>query len=426
MGPTMRVCVLGAGVVGLTTAWALAEAGCDVTIVDAASGPGEGASRGNGAQLSYNFVAPFAAPDTLRHLPEMLFDRSGPLRIRPRLNAAFIRWNLEFLRACTGRMVRATTAAQLALAAISRAEMDRLVAAEPFEFSRRVNGKLVVYRDRASFDAARRQVRTQKELGTEQIVLDGPECLREERGLRIPVSQLQGGVYTPSEEVADCGAFCNGLAEILRARNSVRFLMGRRALPVLRENRLVAVRLGREEISADHFVLCFGSGAAAFARACGFRLPIEPMKGYSLTLRPRNPSAELSHSVTDADRKIVFAPLARPTGQMIRVAGCADLVGDDNSIDPDRLATIRRGAEAVIDADTGYDREGWAGLRPCTPDSRPLIGPSPLAGLFLNTGHGGLGWTLACGSARLAADMLLGREMSGDASPFAPERYKLN
>ncbi len=421
----MHVCVLGAGVVGLTTAWALAEAGCEVTIIDAAAGPGQGASRGNGAQLSYNFVAPFAAPDTLWHLPALLLDSAAPLRIRPRLDAAFIRWNLEFLRACTGRMVRQTTAAQLALATLSRREMDKLVQTAPFEFSRRVNGKLVVYRGRASFETARRQVETQKAFGTAQIVLNGPECLREEPGLRIRPDQLQGGVYTPSEEVADCGAFCDRLAETLQTRNSVTFHLGRRAVPVLRDGRLVAVRLGTEEVTADQFVLCLGSGAAGFARACGFRLPIEPMKGYSLTMRPRGPSAELTHSVTDSDRKIVFAPLARPDGQVIRAAGCADLVGDDPRIDPKRLATIRRGVADALDVDLDSDNEGWAGLRPCTPDSRPLIGPSPLAGLFLNTGHGGLGWTLACGSARLAVDMLLGLAPSTDVTPFAPGRYRL-
>ena len=421
----MHICVLGAGVVGLATAWTLSEAGCEVTIIDAAASPGQGASRGNGAQLSYNFVAPFAAPDTLLHLPALLMDPAAPLRIRPRLDSAFIRWNIEFLRACTGRMVRETTAAQLALAALSRTELDRLSAAAPFDFARRRNGKLVVYRDPASFATARWQAETQKAMGTEQIVLDGPACLREEPGLRIHPNQLQGGVFTPSEEVADCGAFCDGLAEVLRARNTVHFRMDRTAFPVLRDGRLVAVRLGAEEITADHFILCLGSGAARFARGCGIRLPIEPMKGYSLTLRPRGKAAELAHSVTDADRKIVFAPLARADGQMIRAAGCADLVGDDPHIDPARLATIRRGVADALDIDPDSDPVGWAGLRPCTPDSRPLIGPSPLAGLFVNTGHGGLGWTLACGSARLAVDMLLGHAPALAARAFAPDRYRL-
>jgi D-amino-acid dehydrogenase len=143
------------------------------------------------------------------------------------------------------------------------------------------------------------------------------------------------------------------------------------------------------------------------------------MKGYSLTLRPRSPSGEMRHSVTDADRKIVFAPLDHENGQVIRAAGIADMVGNDRRIDPKRMAAIRRGAAEALDVDINSDPIGWAGLRPATPDSRPIIGPSPLPGLFLNTGHGGLGWTLACGSARLAQELLMGQTPSIEPGWFA-------
>jgi len=418
----MRVCVLGAGVVGLATAWALSEAGCEVIIADGAATPGQGASAGNGAQLSYNFVAPFASPDTLRHLPALLLDRSAPVRIKPQLKMEFLRWNLAFLRACTGRMVRETTQAQLALAALSQAELNIVERAAAISFYRRAAGKLVVYRDPASFAAARRQAEAQRGIGAEQIVLDAQQSLREEPGLRINAALLQGGVFTPSEEVGDCAAFCDGLAARLRARNSVSWQMGAAMQPVLRDGRLVAVRAGAAEIAADHFVLCFGTGSAGFARACGFRLPIQPMKGYSLTLRPRSPAGELRHSVTDADRKIVFAPLERDDGQVIRVAGIADLVGDNRRIVPQRLAAIRTGAAEALDVDPASDREGWTGLRPATPDSRPIIGPSPIPGLLLNTGHGALGWTLACGSARLATELLLGQPPAVPPEWFALAR----
>jgi D-amino-acid dehydrogenase len=415
----MRVCVLGAGVVGLATAWALSEAGCEVTIADAATAPGQGASAGNGAQLSYNFVAPFASPDTLLHMPALLLDPSAPVRIKPRLDVGFLRWGMEFLRACSGRMARETTAAQLALAALSRAELDIVEKNAAIAFGRKRAGKLVLYREAASFAAARRQAEAQRGMGEEQIVLDAAESLREEPGLRIEASRLKGGVFTPSEELGDCAAFCDGLAGRLHERNSVTWMMGEKVTPVLRDGRLVAVRAGGVEIEADHFVLCLGTGSVDFAKACGFRLPIQPMKGYSLTLRPRGPGGELRHSVTDADRKIVFAPLEHPDGQVIRVAGIADLVGEDRTINPARLAAIRRGAAEALDVDQESDKLGWTGLRPATPDSRPLIGPSPIPGLLLNTGHGALGWTLACGSARLAVDLLLGRQPAMAAAAFA-------
>lgn len=404
----MRVCVLGAGVVGLSTAWALSEAGCEVVIADGAARAGQGASFGNGAQLSYNFVAPLASPDTLRHLPALLLDQNGPLRIKPRLDPAFLRWGLAFLRACTTRAARETTAAQLLLAALSRAELDRVQAATSFGFSRAEAGKLVVYRDQASFAAAIRQVEAQRALGTSQQILNAAESLAQEPGLRIRRDELEGGVFTPSEEVGDCAAYCDGLAATLRARNSVSWQMGSALQPVLRGRDLVAVRAGDEEITADRFVLCLGHGSAGFAEACGFHLPIQAMKGYSLTLRPNSDAAMLRHSVTDADRKVVFAPLHRADGPMIRVAGIAEMIGNDRRIDPARLAMIRAHADAALDVDQSSDPQGWAGLRPATPDSRPIIGASPVRDLWLNTGHGALGWTLACGSARLLADLILG------------------
>ena len=410
----MHICVLGAGVIGLTTAWALVEAGCDVTLVDRNPEPGMDASHGNGAQLSWSYVAPLASPDTLRHLPALLLDRAGPLRIRPGLDPAFLRWGLSFLAACRSSVVRDTTAAQLALAALSRTELDRIGAG--LEFGRRRAGKLVLQRTGHGLDAARAQAALQRALGVEQHVLDGPECVALEPSLRLAPDAIAGGVFTPSDEVADCAAFCTGLAARLHARNTVAWHMGHAATPVLRQGRLVAVRAGEAVVEADHFVLCLGAGSPAFARAAGLRLPVYPLKGYSLTLTQTGP--RLAHSVTDADRKIVYAPL--PQG--VRAAGIADMVGHDRSLDPARLATIHQAAAETLHLDESADPHPWAGLRPATPDSRPLIGPTPIPGLHLNTGHGALGWTLAAGSARLATDLLLGRRPPLPTEPFYLQR----
>ena len=412
----MKVLVLGAGVVGLTTAWALTEAGCDVVVVDRNTAPGGDASPGNGAQLSYNFVAPFASPETLRHLPALLLERDGPTRFRPGFDGAFLRWGAAFLRQCTAAAVKRTTVAQLALAASSRAEMDRLTAALPLEFGLRAAGKLVVFRGAAAFAAARRQVERQRGLGAEQEVLGPRECLALEPGLRIAEAALAGGVYTAADQVGDCAAFCRDLAGQLRMRNTVEWRLGAPCTPIVREGRMRGVVAGGDAVEADETVLCLGAGAPGFARQAGVRLPVVPMKGYSLTLTPRTP---LSHSVTDLARKIVFAPLP---GGVVRVAGIADFVGGDRTLDPARVGVMTRAAAETLDLDGAADVTPWAGLRPVTPDSRPLIGPSRLPGLFLNTGHGGLGWTLAAGSARLAADLLLGREAAVDAAPFAPNR----
>ena len=412
----MKALVLGAGVVGLTTAWALTEDGWDVVVVDRNPAPGGDASPGNGAQLSYSHVAPFASPETLRHMPAMLLQRGGPVRMRPGFDWDFLRWGMAFLRQCTPGAVARTTVAQLALAASSRAEMERLVGTLPLDFGLREAGKLVVHRDAAAFAAARRQVARQNGLGAEQSVLGPRACLELEPGLRITETALAGGIYTAADQVGDCAAFCRDLAGVLRTRNTVEWRLGEPCTPELRAGRLVGVRIGTELVEADETVLCMGAGAPAFARAAGVRLPIVPMKGYSLTLMPRT---GLSHSVTDAARKVVFAPLR--DGE-VRVAGIADFVGQDRTLDPARVGVMVQAARESLDLDEAEDMRPWTGLRPVTPDSRPLIGPAGLPGLFLNTGHGGLGWTLAAGSARLAADMLLGAPTEVDASAFALAR----
>jgi len=409
----MRVCILGAGVIGLTTAWALAEAGCDVSLVDAQAAAGQGASRGNGAQLSYSFVAPLASPETLRHLPAMLLDRDGPLLMRPGLDPAILRWGVAFLASCRPSAVRRTIAAQLTLAALSRAELEALTTHLPLQFGLREAGKLVLYRSTTGFAAARGMA------ADHVAVLSATECRALEPALRIAPAAIAGGLFTATEQVGDCGAFCDGLARALHDRNGVRWHMGAPARPVLEGGRLVAIEAGGERIEADAFVLALGAGATRFAAAAGVRLPVYPLKGYSLTLQPRGPAAALSHSVTDAERKVVFAPLGAAGTPLIRAAGIADMVGYDTRLDPARLGAIRRAAAEALDVDWDADTSPWTGLRPATPDSRPIIGWSPRPGLFLNTGHGALGWTLACGSARLATDLLLSRPPPVPTTPFA-------
>ncbi|MEH2587320.1 FAD-dependent oxidoreductase [Bradyrhizobium sp. AZCC 1721] len=401
----MKICVLGAGVIGLTTAWCLTEAGHDVIIVDRHASTAKDASAANGGQLSYAFVAPLASPATLRKLPSLLLSPDSPMRIRAGLDPALISWGARFLLACRPAAVRETIAAQLALAALSRSELARLTQSLMLSFGLRTAGKLVVFRSRNEFDSARRAV-TAKADDDGQQVLTPAECLALEPALRLDAHELAGGIFTASEQVGDCAAFCAGLTLRLRGQRNVEWVLGSEiAGPVRSGGRLVAVDTGKGHVQADHFVLCMGAASGAFAKACGFYLPIYPLKGYSITLSPAPEARLLRHSVTDMERKLVFAPLARDRHTAIRVAGIADLESD-TIIDAGRVEVLRRASAELLGIDAASDIEPWCGLRPMTPDSRPIIGWSPLDGLFINSGHGMLGWTLACGSARLTADMI--------------------
>lgn len=419
----MKVVILGAGVIGLTTAWEMAERGCDVTLVDRRRECAAETSFANGAQLSYSFVAPFASPDTLRKLGSLLLTSAGPVRIRPVPDPHFIEWAVQFLAACSDAAVAETTKAQLALSSMSRARLSELARQEALSFGHRVAGKLVFYRNADGFAAAKQQVERQALDGSEQTVLSAAECLELEPSLRLSHDALAGGVYTPSEEVGDCLRFCRELATRLARRSNVSFELGFHARRLIVSNdRVVGVAGSQGDLPADVVVVALGANAAQFVREAGIRLPIYPMKGYSITARAAPKAAALRHSVTDFDRKLVFAPLEEDGQPVVRVAGIADLVGMDKTIRPRRLDALLTQASQTLDLDLESDCRPWAGLRPATPDSRPIIDWAPLKNLFLNVGHGALGWTLACGSARLAAELILGHSPSIRAEWFELSR----
>jgi D-amino-acid dehydrogenase len=416
----MKICVLGAGVIGLTTAWWLAEAGHDVVIVDRHDSTGADASAANGGQLSYAFVAPLASPATLRKLPALLMAKDGPMRIRPVIDPALISWGVRFLLACRPAVVRETVAAQLALAALSRHEMSLLCQSSGLTFGLNTAGKLVVYRTEKEFDAARGAMAGED---IDQQVLTPAECIALEPALKLDARELAGGIYTASEQVGDCAAFCAALTARMQQRGNIEWLLGTQVIgPVRSGNRLVAVETDKGEVEADSFVLCMGAQSRSFAKACGFYLPLYPLKGYSITLTPASAAPPLRHSITDFERKLVFAPLAAGGRPTIRVAGIADLESDDAAIDARRVEILRRASAELLGIDAAGDVQAWCGLRPQTPDSRPVVGWSPLDGLFINSGHGMLGWTLACGSARLTTDLIDRKPAAVEAGAFALRR----
>jgi D-amino-acid dehydrogenase len=417
----MHICVLGAGVIGITSAYRLLDAGHQVTLVEARPEPGEGASFGNGAQLSYSYVAPLADPSVWTKWPHYLFSPDSPLTLRPKADIAQWSWLLRFLAASTPQRVKSTTVDLLRLAFFSRDQLGALRNAVPFDFLHRTAGKLVMFSDAAMLQATKRQVAFQAEHGCEQQVIGAERCLEIEPALRNSRRQWAGGVYTESEEVGDCALFCRRLVDAMMAQSAFRFVPSKRVTQIGMTNRtLRSVVAGDEKIDADAFVLAMGVHSAAFARRAGFSLPVYPLKGYSITV----PIAQASRacapqvSITDLSRKIVYARL----GDRLRVAGRVELVGMDAGIPARAVDELKRGVAELFPGSGDLSNDAalspWTGFRPATPTGLPIIGASPLKGLYLNVGHGALGWTLACGSAALLSEQIMGRDTPIDARPF--------
>lgn len=403
--PARHVCVLGAGIVGLATAWALRRAGHAVTVVDRASA-GAGASSANGAQLSYAYVQPLADPSIWRQLPGLLLAPDSPLQLRPRLDPHQWAWALRFLAACRASVSERTTRRLLALAGESRAGFDAWLRETGAECDYSATGKLVLYAGEAGFAAARRQMALQARLGSVQAALSPAECVQVEPALAHYAPRVAGGIHTPGECAADCFKVCQALHAQLLA-GGVRFVLGADiARLVVQDDRVTAVQTSQGVIEADAFVVSLGTGSPALVRPLGVALPVYPLKGYSITVPAPDATAGVPRvSVTDAARKVVFARV----GERLRVAGMVELRGEDRRIAPERIASLVATARDVFPGGGDYGAaEPWAGLRPATPTGEPVTGVA--AGgprnLVLNTGHGALGFTLAFGSAGRVARLV--------------------
>lgn len=403
----MEVCVLGAGIVGLSTAYALNRQGVQVTVVDREA-PGAGASGGNGAQLSYNYVQPLADPSIWAQLPSLLLSKNSPLKIRPQWDVAQWRWGLAFMQACNAKASAHTTAKLLSLAALSRAGLDRMRALENPKCDFSSTGKLVLYPDAKGFAAAQKQVALQNALGSRQEAVNGQQSCALEPALESYHAHIAGAIFTPSECAVDCLKLCQELERLLRARG-VRFVFGEAVTALeTRKTRVVAARTATQSIEADHFVLALGSESVGLASRVGVRLPVYPIKGYSMTLDIARSAAHAAPriNVTDVARKVVFARI----GSRLRVAGMAELVGHDRSVRTQAIDSLRDTTQAIFPALHACKAEQpWAGLRPATPSGLPIVGVHAAgpSNLVMNTGHGALGLTLAFGTAQQVAMHLL-------------------
>ena len=434
---TKHVCVVGAGIVGLSTAWRLLQDGWQVSIIEESAAPGLVTSYANGAQLSYSYVVPLAEPSALTSLPKWLLKKDGPLRIHPSLSPNFLRWSVSFVSRCTTASAHQTTHDLLGLGYLSRRVLRECLAEAPANWAAttglnyRNNGKLVVFRSQAALTSANAQVSYQRSLdvGCEQHVLSAAECVEQEPSLVAMQSKLVGGIYTPSEDVVDSHGLCMYLERMIVARGGKLRYDTRIQGAVLEGRRCVALKITSqsagleetnhssnvEEYKADYFVVAAGLSSRALLKKFDTQAPLLGLKGYSITLDCEHGIAP-SLSITDSHHKIVFAKL----GHRLRVAGMVDIGRENLDIEPVRIAALVKQSKDNFPEAGDYSKvQTWAGLRPATPSGRPIIDQTAYDNVYANIGHGTLGLTLAAGSAELLAEKMAGRTSSLPLAPFS-------
>jgi D-amino-acid dehydrogenase len=413
------VTVLGAGVVGVTSAWYLAADGHEVTVVERQPLPARETSFANGGQISVSHAEPWANPQAPLKALKWLGREDAPLLWRLRADPAQWAWGLRFLRECTAARARANVGAIVRLGLASRAALQSLRRELDLEYDHLQQGILHFYTDPREFRHALPQAALMREYGCDRVPKTAAECIAIEPALAHSKVAVVGGTYTAGDESGDARRFTEALAQRAVARG-VRFRYGETVAALLRERgRLAGAQLASGEVlKSDMTVLALGSYSPLLLSPLGVSLPVYPAKGYSATLALPEGVLAPTVSLTDDGHKIVISRL----GRFLRVAGTAEFNGYDTSLNRARCeALLRRTLEIFPALESVGQVDYWAGLRPATPGNVPLIGDmatAGLSGLWLNTGHGTLGWTLACGSARLLADLAAGRDTGLDAAPY--------
>ncbi len=410
----MRVIVLGAGLLGVTSAYFLQQLGHEVTVIDRQGAPGAETSFANGGQISVSHAEPWANPSAPLKVLQWLGKEDAPLLFRIRADMRQWLWGLSFLRNCTPARTRHNIEQIVRLGTYSRDTLQQLRTATGIAYDQRTQGILHFYTDQKEFDGALAPAEQMRQLGCERQVISADEAVRIEPALAHIRTQLAGATFTAEDESGDANAFTRELARLCEAAG-VQFRLGHH-ITALREagGRIDHVEVttdeGRfERVHGDAFVLAMGSFSPLLAQPLGIRLPIYPAKGYSVTMPVKDASMAHQVSLTDDEYKLVFSRYTSERGDRLRIAGTAELNGYNRDLNQVRCeAIVRRVEQLFPGAGDASQAQFWTGLRPATPSNVPLIGKTKLGNLFLNTGHGTLGWTHACGSGKSLARIVSG------------------
>jgi D-amino-acid dehydrogenase len=416
----MKVAVLGSGVIGVTSAYYLARAGHEVTVVDRQPGAALETSFGNAGEISPGYASPWAAPDIPQKALKWLFMKHAPLILRPKPDPAMLAWLLRTLRNCTPERYAVNKRRMMRLAEYSRERLIALRADTGIRYDERQQGTLQLFRTQKQVDAAAKDIEVLRRDGVRFEVLDPAGCVAAEPALAHVRGLIAGGLRLPDDETGDCYKFTTQLAELATALG-VKFRYGVDIRGIdLRGTAVAGVRTSAGEIVADAYVVALGSFTPMMVKSLGLSVPVYPVKGYSITVPITDAARAPVSTIMDETYKVAITRL----GDRIRVGGMAEISGFNADLPLARRATLEQSVNDLFPASGNVAAATfWSGLRPMTPDGTPVVGRSRISNLVLNTGHGTLGWTMACGSGRVVADLISGKQPDIDTSDLGLARY---
>lgn len=415
----MRVIVLGSGVIGVASAYYLAQQGAEVTVLDRQSGPAEETSFGNAGQISPGYSTPWAAPGIPFKAVKWMFQHHAPLAINLDGSMWQLQWMAQMLKNCNPQSYAVNKERMMRVAEYSRDCLRELRKDTGINYENRAKGTLQLFRKEAQMEAVQRDISVLQECGVSYELLNGNELGRVEPALANTQDKLVGGLHLPNDETGDCYLFTNALAQIAKELG-VNFQFNQNVEKLIVEgDEIKGVQVNGKVLTADRYVLAFGSYSRDFLKPLDLQLPVYPVKGYSLTIPIVDPAFAPQSTVLDETYKIAITRF----DQRIRVGGMAELSGFNLGLNEDRRATLQMVTQDLFPGGDMTQASFWTGLRPMTPDSTPIIGATRFKNLFLNTGHGTLGWTMACGSGKLISDIVLNHKTEISTDGLSIQRY---
>ncbi|MDC5575126.1 D-amino acid dehydrogenase [Acinetobacter baumannii] len=415
----MRVIVLGSGVIGVASAYYLARQGAEVTVLDRQSGPAEETSFGNAGQISPGYSTPWAAPGIPFKAVKWMFQHHAPLAINLDGSMWQLQWMAQMLKNCNPQSYAVNKERMMRVAEYSRDCLRELRKDTGIHYENRAKGTLQLFRKEAQMEAVQRDISVLEECGVSYELLNGNELSRVEPALANAQDKLVGGLHLPNDETGDCYLFTNALAQIAKELG-VNFQFNQNVEKLIVEgDEIKGVQVNGKVLTADRYVLAFGSYSRDFLKPLDLQLPVYPVKGYSLTIPIVDPAFAPQSTVLDETYKIAITRF----DQRIRVGGMAELSGFNLGLNEDRRATLQMVTQDLFPGGDMAQASFWTGLRPMTPDSTPIIGATRFKNLFLNTGHGTLGWTMACGSGKLISDIVLNHKTDISTDGLSIQRY---